>query len=161
MLRGWFFEDHIQAYISYVDHEKSIRHQLGEIDRNSQELSTWRRRFLLDPAYQPVRTQVISLGINHKRLSVFKQHLLFDPVISKLRDEFLERINSLITNVVPFPEDDRVESKNYYCSIDISDALGLLADWPMAPRNRTELDDIIWVLQALPEELKVQKTVLI
>lgn len=160
LLRGWFFEDHIQAYISYVDHEKSIRHQLGEIDRNSQELSTWRRRFLLDPAYQPVRTQVISLGINHKRLSVFKQHLLFDPVISKLRDEFLERINSLITNVVPFPEDDRVESKNYYCSIDISDALGLLADWPMAPRNRTELDDIIWVLQALPEELKVQKTVL-
>lgn len=160
LLRGWFFDDHIQAYISYVDHEKSIRQQLGEIDQNDQELSTWRRRFLLDPAYQPVRTQVISLGINHKRLSIFKQHLLFEPALAKSRDRFLNRVDSLATDVVPFPNDSRRDSKNYYSLIDISDALSLLTDWPMTAINRTEVDDIIWALQTLPEELRLQKAVL-
>ena len=160
LLRGWFFDDHIQAYISYVDHEKSIRQQLGDLDRNNDELSTWRRRFLLDPAYQPVRAQVISLGINHKRLSVFKQHQLFEPTLGKLRDSFIERIDSLLTDVIPFPNDMRVDSKNYYSPIDFSDALSLLTDWPMAAINRSELDDIIWALQALPDELKVQNAVL-
>lgn len=160
LLRGWFFDDHIQAYISYVEHEKSIRQQLGELDENDQELSTWRRRFLLDPAYQPVRSQVISLGINHKRLSVFKQHLLFEPSLPKSRDGFVNRLESLATNVALFPNDQRVESKNYYSQIDISDALSLLTDWPMAAKNRAELDDIIWALQALPDEVKVQSAVL-
>lgn len=149
LLRGWFFDDHIQAYISYVEHEKSIRKQLGIVDQKGEELSAWRRRFLLDPAYQPVRSQIISLNINHKRLSLFKQHQLFDPALSSQAENFFEKIYSLVKNEVKFPEDNRTDRTHYYVSINFQQGLELLADWPMSPENRVELDDMIWALQSL------------
>jgi hypothetical protein len=149
LLRGWFFNDHIQAYISYVEHEKSIRNQLGVIDQNGQELSEWRRRFLLDPAYQPVRSAIISLNINHKRLSLFKQHQLFDESLSVQTDGFLEKVYSLALNAIKFPEDNRADRAHYYASISFQQGLELLTDWPMSPENRVELDDMIWALQSL------------
>ncbi len=149
LLRGWFFNDHIQAYISYVEHEKSIRNQLGVIDQNGQELSEWRRRFLLDPAYQPVRSAIISLNINHKRLSLFKQHQLFDESLSVQTDGFLEKVYSLALNAIKFPEDNRADRTHYYASISFQQGLELLTDWPMSPENRVELDDMIWALQSL------------
>jgi hypothetical protein len=149
LLRGWFFDDHIQAYISYVEHEKSIRNQLGTIDQNGQELSEWRRRFLLDPAYQPVRSQIISLNINHKRLSLFKQHQLFDPTLPNQAELFLNKVYSLVSNEIKFPEDKRADRTHYYSPINFQQGLELLADWPMSPENRVELDDMIWALQSL------------
>ena len=149
LLRGWFFDDNIQAYISYVEHEKSIRNQLGTVDQNGEELSAWRRRFLLDPTYQPVRSQIISLNINHKRLSLFKQHQLFDPALPIQAESFLEKIYALASNAVRFPEDNRNDRTHYYSSINFQQGLELLADWPMSPENRVELDDMIWALQSL------------
>jgi len=151
LLRGWFFEDNIQAYIDYIEHEKSIRSQLGKIDESNEKLSNWRRRFLLDPTYHAVRSQIISLGINHKRLSIFKQHMLFDPDIGLNTDKFIEQIYSLVNNEYPVQDDNRPDRKNYFCNIDLANALELLIDWPMSPENRAELDDIIWAIQSIPE----------
>jgi hypothetical protein len=154
LLRGWFFEDHIQAYISYVDHEKSIRAQLREVDQNNEKLWDWRRRFLLDPAYQPVRNQVISLGIAHKRLSTFKQHMLFESSLGNLSEDFFQkRINPLIRNEVKHHLDSRDSSGNYVFDISLDNALSLLADWPMSFENRNQMDDNIWAIQALGLEL--------
>jgi len=162
LLRGWFLEDHIQAYIAYVDHEKSIREQLHEIDVNNEELSSWRRRFLLDPAYQAVRHQVISLGISHKRVSTFKQHMLFDSSLSGRCDNFLsDRIYKLVSNESKHPLDQRSTSGNYQCDISVADALSLLADWPMTFENRNQLDDIIWAIQALGEGNLIERASLV
>jgi hypothetical protein len=153
LLRGWFFEDHIQAYISYVDHEKSIRSQLRDVDLKSEKLSDWRRRFLLDPSYQPVRSQVISLGISHRRMATFKQQMLYDPNLSSNTEEFLNsRVYSLITSLMKHPSDLRDSSGNYFCDIPMETALSLLADWPMSFENRNQMDDMIWAIQALGEE---------
>jgi len=161
LLRGWFFEDHIQAYISYVDHEDSIRGQLGKVDKKGQRLAEWRRRFLLDPAYRPVRSQIISLGISQRRLSTFKQHMLFDPRLLPLQDNFRERLDSCINDLQRMPQETRTDRGNYFVSLEIHDALSLLTDWPMSPENRAELDDLIWAVQSLPDELSFQSANLV
>jgi hypothetical protein len=153
LLRGWFFEDHIQAYISYVDHEDSIRGQLGKVDKKGQRLAEWRRRFLLDPAYRPVRRQVISLGVSHRRLSTYKQHMLFDPRILEFQESLKEKLSAYAVGLQRMPEDNRGDRGHYFAKIEIDEALGLLTDWPMSPENRTELDDLIWAIQSLPEEM--------
>jgi len=161
LLRGWFFMDQIQAYVSYVEHEQSIREQLKMVDDKNEKLSTWRRRFLLDPNYRPVRAQVISLGITQKRLSIFKQHMLFDPLLAQQHDSFLKRIHSSVSQILPMPKDGRREIRNFYSLIEIEEALALLADWPMASENRAEMDDIIFALQALIEEGEITKAAVV
>jgi hypothetical protein len=155
LLRGWFFEDHIQAYISYVDHEDSIRNQLGIVDSKGQRLADWRRKFLLDPAYRPVRAQVISLGISHRRLSTFKQHMLFDPRMLKFQETFKKRLNLYVNGLQRMQQENRTDRGNYFANLPIDDALELLTDWPMSPENRAELDDLIWAIQSLPDELSI------
>ena len=155
LLRGWFFQDNAQAYRDYVVHEKSIRSQLEVIDLKNGLLSEWRRRFLLDPAYSPVRREVIALQIMQKRLSVFKQHKLYDPNLHVSASIFLTRIYSLASNLAEMPNDLRRGAKNHYSEIQIDEALELLADWPMAPENRAELDDTIWALRALADDGKI------
>ena len=161
LLRGWFFLDQIQAYVSYVEHEQSIREQLKLVDNNNEKLSTWRRRFLLDPNYRPVRAQVISLGITQKRLSVFKQHMLFDPMLTEQHDSFLQRIYSTIGDLSVMPNDGRKGLRNFHASVGVEEALALLADWPMASENRAELDDMIWALQTLVEDKEITEAAII
>jgi hypothetical protein len=153
LLRGWFFLDKAQAYYDYVTHENSIRSQLESIDNNNEQLSGWRRRFLLDPAYNPVRKEVMALNIVHRRLSRFKQHMLFDPELSKQRDDFLTYLYSKVDDPQVMPNDFRKNKhRNYFNYISVDEALEVLADWPMAAENRAELDDTIWALRYLADE---------
>jgi hypothetical protein len=161
LLRGWFFQDNAQAYRDYVVHEKSIRSQLEVIDKKNGLLSEWRRRFLLDPAYSPVRREVIALQIMQKRLSVFKQHKLYDPSLHPLSESFLKRIYTSLSNLKEMENDLRKGSKNYYSNISINAALEFLVDWPMAPENRAELDDTIWALCALADENKLTRACIV
>lgn len=161
LLRGWFFQDNAQAYRDYVVHEKSIRSQLEVIDKKNGKLSEWRRRFLLDPAYSPVRREVIALQIIQKRLSVFKQQKLYDPSLHPLSADFLKRIYASVSNLKKMENDLRKGTKNYYSEISIDTALEFLADWPMAPENRAELDDTIWALRALADENKLTRACMI
>jgi hypothetical protein len=151
LLRGWFFQDHIQAYISYVDHENSIRSQLELVDNSNQRLIEWRRRFLLDPSYKPVRNQVISLGIVHRKLSTFKQHMLFDPSIRENQDAFHVELKKFQSNLKKLPQDNRGDIGNFYSELNLDQALSLLADWPMSPSNRAELDDLIWAIKSIDD----------
>ena len=162
LLRGWFFQDNAQAYRDYVIHEKSIRSQLEVIDKTNGKLSEWRRRFLLDPAYSPVRREVIALQIIQKRLSVFKQQKLYDPNLHDQAQDFLQKIYQNLGTLKEMTNDPRKNNKNHYSEIHIDKALELLADWPMAPENRAELDDTIWALRNLvdEQELSLAKVVL-
>lgn len=154
LLRGWFFYEAIDAYQKYVEHEKSIRESLAEFDRESKGLKEWRRRFLLDPALRPVRQQVISLSIAQKRLSNWKQQMLFAENLGKECSYALNLAKSIAqaSTLMPMPNDLRtnLDRKNYFAEISREEAFRLLADWPMTPENRIELDDIIWAL-GLPE----------
>ncbi len=157
LLRGWFFQDTAQAYFDYILHEKSIRGELEKIDRAKEKLSDWRRRFLLDPQYNPVRKQVISIGIFHRSLSTFKQQTLFNPILQTKKALFLERIYSLCQDPQPMSNDHRNNFRNYSCEINLNDALELLADWPMAPDNRAELSDMVWALRVIADEREIQR----
>ena len=161
LLRGWFFQDKAQAYYDYVTHENSIRSQLESLDNGNEQLSGWRRRFLLDPAYNPVRKEVMALNIVHRRLTTFKQHMLFDPSLPKVRDDFLESVYSKVESLLILPQDTRSDSKHFYSDISIDTALELLADWPMANENRAELDDTIWALRYLVDEEKLSSAALV
>lgn len=162
LLRGWFFQDTAQAYFDYVSHEKSIRDQLREIDLANGKLSDWRRRFLLDAAYNPVRSQVISMGIIHKRLSTFKQQTLFAPELHKQSDEFLKQVFIEVQDsLAPMINDGRTKERNYFAEISIERALELLTDWPMASDNRLELDDLIFALRWITENGEIDKAALI
>ncbi len=161
LLRGWFFEENIQAYIAYVDHENSIRSQLGKVDKKGQRLADWRRRFLLHPEYRAVRSQVISLGISQRRLSTFKQHMLFDPTLHQFQASFAERLNAYIVDLQKMPQETRTDRGNYFTTLDIYVALELLADWPMSRENRAELDDLIWAIQSLPDEVSFRSATIV
>ena len=161
LLRGWFFMEQIQAYVDYVEHEQSIREQLKSVDENNEKLSTWRRRFLLDPIYRPVRAQVISLGISQKRLSTFKQHMLFEPLLAKQHDSFLKTIYESVSDLSAMSNDGRKGIRNFYAEVELQEALTLLADWPMAAENRAELDDIIWAIQTLVDGGEITKAAII
>ncbi len=154
LLRGWFFYEAIDAYQKYVEHEKSIRESLAEYDRNSKGLKEWRRRFLLDPAFRPVRQQVISLKIAQKRVGNWKQQMLFSEGLQKYAKPALERVYeiALSAGITQMPNDLRLNQnrKNYFAEITKEQAFEILTDWPMSPENRIELDDIIWAL-GLPE----------
>jgi hypothetical protein len=162
LLRGWFFQDNAQAYRDYVVHEKSIRSQLEIIDQKNGLLSEWRRRFLLDPTYSPVRREVIALQIMQKRLSVFKQQKLYDPNLHGQAEGFLRKIYASLGVLEEMENDPRKSNKNFYAEVPIEKSLELLADWPMTPENRAELDDTIWALRALvdDEKLSLAKVVL-
>lgn len=161
LLRGWFFQDKAQAYFDYVLHEKSIRTELQNIDQSNGRLSTWRRRFLLDPIYNPVRKQVISMGIFHRSLSTFKQQTLFDPKLQIQKDEFLKKLYNSCSNLEPMDNDQRSSFRNYHSEIDVVSALEILADWPMAPDNRAELSDIVWALRFVIDEKEIRKASII
>jgi hypothetical protein len=148
LLRGWFFSDQIDAYAKYVDHEKTMRNSLIEIDSNKQELSSWRRGFLLDPAYQPVRNQVISMSISHQRQSVFKQQRLYDDKLGFGLENTFGKILAQLSDLQKFDSDKRTNRNNYFSSISLNAAFELLADWNMNEIDRQVLDDILWAAKA-------------
>jgi len=97
---------------------------------------------------------VIALDVVHRRVSTFRQHMLYDPALGVVRDQFLTQIYSKLSELLPMPNDTRKNSKHYYSSIKLDEAMELLADWPMAGENRAELDDIVWALQhSIDEQL--------
>jgi hypothetical protein len=48
------------AYEDYVEHEELMRRELRRIAERGESLTTWRRRFILDPSLSPCRRTVIS-----------------------------------------------------------------------------------------------------
>jgi hypothetical protein len=48
------------AYEDYVEHEELMRRELRRIAERGESLTTWRRRFILDPSLNPCRRTVIS-----------------------------------------------------------------------------------------------------
>ena len=161
LLRGWFFQDQISAFSDYVEHEKSMRSALKELDDTNTLLKDWRRKFLLDEKYQPVRAKVISLGIAHLRLKTFKQQKLFDKSLRGLHDQAITRAISLAGNLQPMLNDLRTSRKNYFCEIELDAALELLLDWPANIDNKRELDDLIWAIKTQQESGKIKKAALI
>jgi hypothetical protein len=79
----------------------------------------------------------------------------------QFQDSFRERLDSSINNLQRMPQETRTDRGNYFVSLDIDEALELLTDWPMSPENRAELDDLIWALQSLPDELSFRSANLV
>lgn len=161
LLRGWFFQDQIAAFSEYVEHEKSMRAALKELDDTNTLLRDWRRKFLLDEKYQPVRSKVISLGIAHLRLKSFKQQKIYDKSLQGLHSETFNRVLSMTSALSLMPRDLRSNRNNYYCEVKLDDALELLLDWPANIDNKRELDDIIWAVKTQQESGKVTKAVIV
>ncbi|MEZ6012773.1 MAG: Z1 domain-containing protein [Hyphomonas sp.] len=57
----------LNAFESYVEHEEFMRAELKLIQTGQQDLKTWRRRLVLDPALHPCRRNVISDGYTRMR----------------------------------------------------------------------------------------------
>jgi hypothetical protein len=148
LLRGWFFESHIQAYVDYVQHEQTMRSELLAVDESSAELAEWRRKFLLDPAYRLVRRQVISLDLNSLRLSLFKQQQLFcNNLITDVDVQFNE-IRNLSDSWVKMTADRRSSHQNYFSFVDFDKVLNLIVNWKMSEENRKDADALTWAAAA-------------
>jgi hypothetical protein len=157
LLRGWFLEEQISAYGKYVDHEKVMRKALSSVDSSNEPLTTWRRRFLLDPAFSPVRNQVISLNVSQQRLSLFKQHRLYDDSLGQEFGRLVMEFDSLKPKFQPMEKDLRQDYRNYFAPIELDAAFELLVDWPMNQIDRLELDEIIWAAKAAQELSYIKK----
>jgi hypothetical protein len=138
-----------------------MRDALREIDETNSLLKDWRRRFLLDTLYRPVRARVISLNIAHLRLTNFKQQMLFDRSVQGKHDEMLSEALRLANNLTPMPNDFRSSRKNYYCEVSLDKLLELLVEWPASMDNRRELDDLVWAVKIQQDSGKINKAVLV
>jgi hypothetical protein len=87
--------------------------------------------------------------------------MLFDPRLLQFQDGFREKLDSYINDLQRMPQETRTDRGNYFVSLEIHDALELLTDWPMSPENRAELDDLIWAVQSLPDELSIRSANLV
>ena len=161
LLRGWFFQDQIAAFSDYVEHERSMRSALKELDDTNTLLKDWRRKFLLDEKYQPVRSRVISLGIAHLRLKTFKQQKLYDKSLQGTHDQIVSKVIDLAQNLKPMTNDLRTTRKNYFFDIDLNSALELLLDWPASLDNKRELDDLICAVKTQQESGKISKAAIV
>lgn len=157
LLRGWFFDDQIEAYSKYVDHEKTMRTSLAALDKSGEKLSNWRRRFLLDPAFQPVRNQVISMDISQQRQSIFKQQRLYDEKLTHNLESRFEELLSKLPDLSAMPKDNRSGRKHYFANIDLNEAFEILADWTMSEIDRQELDELLWAAKATQDLGRLNK----
>lgn len=148
LLRGWFFDAHIQAYLDYVQHEQTMRNELLAVDDSSSELAEWRRKFLLDPAYRLVRRQVISLDLNSLRLSLFKQQQLFASNLTFEVDRQFDEIKGLSNNWEKMDTDKRSSHQNYFSFVDFDKVLNLVVNWKMSEENRKDADALVWAASA-------------
>jgi hypothetical protein len=78
--------------------------------------------------------------------------MLFDPTILSYQESFKNKLHEFTNSLIKLPQDNRSGHANYYCPINYELALELLADWPMSPENRVELDDLIWAIQSLADK---------
>ena len=67
--RLYLEQEAIDAFRRYVPHEEYMRAQLKEIQRTGQQLSDWKRKFILDSTLRPCRKQVLSFGYERLHLS--------------------------------------------------------------------------------------------
>ena len=57
--RVYLEQEALNAFEDYVAHEEDMRRQLQELQRNGQPLSEWKRAFVLSPALQACRRNII------------------------------------------------------------------------------------------------------
>ena len=57
------------AFEDYVEHEQIMRGELQRLQQTGEDLRSWRRRFVLDPALRPCRQSVISDPVTRMRAS--------------------------------------------------------------------------------------------
>ncbi len=158
VLKGWLDGDLIEAFRVYVEHEDSMRTALSVLDQENSPVSSWRRKFYLDPALRPTRTQVIKLLIKHDKLVkgfVFRQHQLFEPRMLGGQGEMRQRFESMMLGADVHVKDTRksADVKNHLVKkISLSDAVNLLLDIPASGDDRANLDAKIFALQNLIDE---------
>jgi Z1 domain len=56
------------AFENYVEHEQIMRGELQRLQQTGEDLRSWRRRFILDPALRPCRRSVISDPVARMRV---------------------------------------------------------------------------------------------
>ena len=158
LLKGWLAGDLIDAFSVYVEHEESMRTELSALDAQSQPVSTWRRKFLLDPTLSPTRKQVIKLLIKHDKLVsgfVFRQHHLFAASLLNGAEEYRLTLEALMKGASRHTKDTRTvldEGMHVTKLVPASKAIELLADIPANASDREQLDSKIFALQNLVDE---------
>ena len=148
LLRGWFFDDGKNAYIDYVHHEKIMRQEMEKVDNSDGLLKDWRRKFLLDSSYSLVRNKIISLDINSLSLKVFKQQQLYASNLEFDIEKSFKKIIELSNSWQIMKMDKRKNHRNYFSYVNFESAMKLLFDWKMSPANRSDVDNLIWAIQA-------------
>jgi hypothetical protein len=109
LCRVWLEQGAFDAFVSYVEHEESMRDQLGRHIRAGKNLKEWKRAFFIDSGLRPTRSQVLTLPIfrdNHGGEWSFQHrphdvpdHIvtnrnIIEAFISKHSDKFSENIGA-------------------------------------------------------------------
>lgn len=67
LCRLYLTRENIDAFIDYVEHEKSIRDSICTHLRSGKALKEWRRMYFLDPSLRPTRSSVVLLSMYRPR----------------------------------------------------------------------------------------------
>lgn len=116
----------LMAFRDYVEHEEEMRQELISIQNSGMPLSTWKRKFILDPSLRPCRANVIqhdfargnfgndwfypamvkmsaeAIAANNNALDVFIRTLRFEPDTSYLSDQIAQQ--HLVADGVPLKD---------------------------------------------------------
>jgi hypothetical protein len=95
LCRAWVTPDTDHLYIRYVEHEQALRAELAGVAERGEDLRTWRRKMIIDPALKPCRANVIGLPYTRARIkggdwSRFERLILGQQAIER-NDYFMHR----------------------------------------------------------------------
>lgn len=147
VLRAWINPDTIDVYRRYVEHEKAMRGDLVDLDRKSQSLKTWRRRFLLDASMNPTRSDVIALdteSFNVKAGWFFSQEHLYASDLGP-DQRHIDLLHKLMGQASTDERDQRKDTgrRNKTYEADWNDIAPLLADWRTVPREASRIEALL------------------
>ncbi|MDO4242828.1 MAG: Z1 domain-containing protein [Actinomyces sp.] len=159
VLRAWINPETIDVYRNYVEHEKTMRSSLIELDEDGSSLGTWRRSFLLDESMNLTRSQVIALDLDSLRMSrgwfVKQEHLYIEHIGPS--DKHLDLLHHLKHEASVDPRDHRKgpERRNMLVEVDWSTIAPILADWNAHSEERTRIAAFIMSINSLTPPPKV------
>lgn len=148
-LRGWFPKEAADAFAAYADHEKLMRVELMDLDRQGLPLSDLKRRFYLKSSLVPTRNSVISANVVTLPMArstwQFNQSRPFGKV-SLTNDEHLDQIRRLFENSRVHQNDLRrdVNRRHRVAISSFGELLKILRKWKVSIEEEPSLEAVLF-----------------
>jgi len=136
--RLWMTDDSAEFFTDYTEHELHMHAEVASIVEEGISLKEWRRRFLLDPRWQPTRTGVISRSLQRRLLESWEvfRSLGDGRPPSRAHRESEEELESYIRSIATSGVSH--DHGHTWCDCTLGEALEIVDQYPVLDPEASE-----------------------